>query len=112
VEILQRAYSILHREGLEHQHHTLLATKEQVGPGRFSTELRTILAAAFEGRLAQLYINERANRIGVPGGQAYQAWGKEDLLNVAAVQTVIHGGTFCELPADMMSEAAIGIMRF
>lgn len=113
VEILRQAYSILRRERMEHQRDALLAAKEQLGPGRLSTELKTILSAAFEGRLAQLYVNEGANSIGVFERGTYQSWRKEDLLNVAAVQTVIHRGKFCELPDDMMSgDAAIGIMRF
>jgi hypothetical protein len=45
---------------------------------------------------------------------AYQCWGEEDVLNLAAVQTIIHRGKACELPAEMMPDGApvIGIMRF
>lgn len=112
-EILRKAYSILHRERSEHQHAVLLATQEQSSPSRFSTDLNAILKAAFEGRVAHLYLREDASQTGVFEYGTYQGWGEEDLLNLAAVQTLIHRGTFCELPSEMMPDgAAIAILRF
>lgn len=112
-EILQKAYSILHRERIEHQHAVLLATREQSAPSRFSTNLDAILRAAFEGRVAQLYVNENASQTGEFRRETYRSWGQEDILNLAAVQTIVHRGKFCELPAEMMpGEAAVGVMRF
>ena len=112
-EILEKAHSILIRERTEHQHAALLATRERAGQSRLSTDLSVILKAAFEGRVAQLYVNEAAMRIGTFERGIYQSWGKEDLLNLAAAQTFIHRGRFCELPAEMMPEgAATAILRY
>lgn len=113
-EILQQAYSILRRDGLEHQHAALIAAKERTTPSRFSTDPDTILRAAFEGRVGQLYLNEDADRIEIFERGSYQSWGQEDLLNLASVQTIVHHGKACVLPAEMMPDGstAIGIMRF
>jgi hypothetical protein len=112
-EILRKAYSILHRERIEQQHAVLLAAKEQSAPSRLSTSLDTILRSAFEGRVGQLYVNEDATRVEEFKCGTYRSWNKEDLLNLAAVQTIVHRGKFCELPAEMMQgEDVIGVMRF
>jgi hypothetical protein len=113
-ELLQQAYSILHQEGVGRQHAALIAAKERTAPSRFSTDPDTILRAAFEGRVGQLYLDESAKRIEMFERGRYQSWGEEDLLNLAAVQTIIHHGKACELPAELMPDGAavIGIMRF
>jgi hypothetical protein len=113
-EILQQAYAILHADRIERQHVALMATQERTAPTRFSTDPDTIVRTAFEGRVGQLYLNQSAARIEMFERGAYLSWGKEDLLNLAAVQTIIHHGKACTLPAEMMPDglSAIGVMRF
>jgi hypothetical protein len=113
-ELLLEAYSILHREEIERQLAALMAARERTGPSRFSTDPDNILPAAFEGRVDQLYLNESAKRMEMFERGTYHSWGEEDLLNVAAVQTIIHDGKACELPAEMVPDGAavIGILRF
>jgi hypothetical protein len=114
IEMLQQAYSILLIDGLERQASALIAAKERTSPSRFSTDPDTILRAAFEGRMGQLYVDEDAERIDVFEREKYRSWGREDLLNLAAVQTIIHHGKSCELPTKMMPHGSIaaGLMRF
>jgi Bacterial archaeo-eukaryotic release factor family 7 len=114
IHILQQAYSILRTDAIERQRAALLAAKERTAPPGFLTDPDTILPATFEGRVRELYLNERAEKTGVFERGAYQSCGQEDLLNLAAVQTIIHHGKACSLPAEMMPGglAAIGIMRF
>lgn len=113
-EILQRAYAILRTDQLEQQQAALMAAKEKVSSSRFSTDLDGILEAAFEGRVGQLYLNEQAQRVEEFARGNYQTWGKEDLLNLAAVQTILHHGKVCSLPGERMPDksAAIAIFRF
>jgi hypothetical protein len=113
-EILQQAYSLLRADCLERQASALTATKERTSPSRFSTDPDAIVHAAFEGRVGQLYLNESVNKIATFEREDYRSWGAEDVLNLAAVQTIIHGGKTSELPSEMMPEGsiAVGIMRF
>jgi hypothetical protein len=111
---LKQAYSILHASGAQRQRAAMTAAMERAAPARFSTDPETILRAAFEGRVGELYISENAERIDMFERGAYQSCGSEDLLNLAAVQTIIHHGKYCELPSEMMPNrsAVAGIMRF
>jgi hypothetical protein len=113
-EILQKAYRILRAEHLKRQAAELAVSRERVGAGRFSTDPRTIVKAAFDGRIGELYLNETAENVGNFKRDGYAGFGKEDLLNLAAVQTVLHNGKLCEVPAEHMPErtAAFAIMRF
>ena len=113
-EILRQAYSILRAENVERHRSALIAAKERTTPSRFLTDLDIILGAAFEGRVGQLYFDEGAERIGVFERGNFRNWGKEDLLNLVVVQTIIHHGKSCELPTKMMPDGsiAVGIMRF
>jgi hypothetical protein len=113
-DMLRQAYSILRTEELERQAAALAAAKERTTSSRFSTDPNSILRAAVEGRVGQLYVDESAERIDVFKGEAFRSWGREDLLNLAAVQTIIHHGKSCELPSTMMPDGsiAIALMRF
>jgi hypothetical protein len=73
-----------------------------------------IVKAAFEGRVSELYLNESAEKIDLIERGAYRSWGKEDLLNLAAVQSIVHHGKAVALPAEMMPGRAMAaaIMRF
>jgi hypothetical protein len=63
-----------------------------------------IVKAAAEGRVASLFLSENAGTGGQP----------DDPLNMAALQTVLHGGWAFELnPADMPAKnSATALLRF
>ena len=113
-EILHRAYDVLRAEEIERQASAMLEARERTAPSRFSTELAPVLRAAFEGRVHQLYLNADASRQEVYERGTYRSWGPEDLLNLAGVQTMVHHGKVCELPARMMPDGAeaAALMRF
>lgn len=78
-----------------------------------------LLHAAFEGRIARLYLNRSSTRPGVFERGNYHSWGEEDLLNLAAAQTLVHRGEALDVPAEHMplqpsgeKAAALGIMRY
>lgn len=113
-DTVSQACSILRADEFRRDAETLTQAKERSAPGHFSTDANAILHAAFEGRVHQMYLDESAERIDVFERGTYRSWGKEDLLNLAAVETILHGGRAFELPSDMMAEgaSAFAIMRF
>ena len=78
-------------------------SKERLEPGRFSTDLESILQAAAEGRVSDLYLDENGQRMEAVAGNAN--WHDEDLLNVAAVETLRRGGAVYSLPSHLMAGA-------
>jgi hypothetical protein len=112
--LLQQAYSILRSDALERHANALKTAKESVSPNRYSADPEVILRGAFEGRVGELYTDENSERIDLFERDAYRNWGKEDVLNLAAVQTILHHGKSFELPRGMMPEGAVavGLMRF
>jgi hypothetical protein len=84
---------------------------------RLSTVPREIVKAAFEGRLADLFFSESAGLRGAWNGRTteVETGGQgEDLLNAAALQTVLHGGrAFVLSGPDMPLPADVaGVLRF
>jgi hypothetical protein len=89
--------------------------KQRLAPGRFSDHLGTILQAAAEGRVSDLYLDENAERTGDFDGKYFGGltnWHAEDLLNVAAVETLLRGGTVCSLPSDLTIDGAVAAASF
>lgn len=83
---------------------------ERLSPLRFSRDLSKILRAAAEGRVAQLYMDENAHRVGTFDGKIYGGkmnWHDEDLLNVAAVETLARSGIVYSLPTHQMDGAVV-----
>lgn len=112
--ILQEAYGILLADQRESQAAALLSAHERNARDRFSNDFDTIIRAAFEGRVAQLYLNESAEKIGVFRRDKFRTLGQEDLLNLAAVQTILHKGDAYSLPAEMIPGGAIAaaVLRY
>lgn len=93
----------------------LAEQKERFAPARFSMDLDAILRAAAEGRVSDLYLDDNGRRIGnfegkIFGGHAN--WHNEDLLNVAAVETLLAGGAVYPLPSHSMPEGAVAAAMF
>jgi len=82
-------------------------SKERLAPARFSSDLEDILRAGVEGRVSDLYLDENGQRMGAFAGKALggRNWHDEDLLNVAAVETLLRGGAVYSLPSHLMSGA-------
>jgi len=86
-------------------------SKERLAPGRFSTDLESILRAAAEGRVSDLYLDENGKRMGNFDGKIFGSrtnWHDEDLLNVAAVETLLHDGAVSSLPSHLMTGDVAG----
>ncbi len=85
--------------------------------GRVATDAHQVIRAAFEGRVADLFVSGAAERRGSWDGDNFEpriGEGGDDLLNLAAVETIRHGGRAFELDAAAMpvrSEIA-AVLRF
>ena len=110
-EVVEQAYWIVRSDRAEKASARLAELKERTSPARFSVHLEPVLQAAAEGRVDRIYIDESAQRLGLfadskHGGQSN--WGEEDLLNRAAVETILHGGLAFALPnSGMPDDAAV-----
>jgi hypothetical protein len=83
-------------------------SKERLASACFSTDLDGILRAAVEGRVSDLYLDENGQRMGAFASKVFGGrsnWHDEDLLNVAAVETLLRGGAVYSLPSHLMSGA-------
>jgi hypothetical protein len=107
-DMVRRAHDIVRFDYERRAAIAMTDAMERLAPARFSTNLEAILRAAAEGRVSDLYLDENASREGdfdgKPFGGAY--WHGEDLLNVAAVETLQHGGAVHSLPSHSMPGGA------
>jgi Bacterial archaeo-eukaryotic release factor family 3 len=79
--------------------------EKQSNAGRVSSDAREIVKAAWEGRVADLFILENAALRGTWNEQLRQietSNSREDLLNAAALETVRHGGRVFALESQDM----------
>jgi Bacterial archaeo-eukaryotic release factor family 3 len=90
-------------------------SSERLAPVRFSTDLAYILQAAVEGRVSDLYLDENGRGLGDFDGKVFGGstnWHEEDLLNVAAVETLLRGGAVYSLPTHWMPNASVAAAAF
>ncbi len=116
-EILRQAYTLVRLHCVKRQEKALAEAKERLAPARFASGMNTILRAAVEGRVTSLYIDEAARMSGVLEAiKRGERWtrGEEDLLNAAAVETILQGGEVFELPAGSLPDGAAvtAILRY
>jgi hypothetical protein len=112
--LLRRGSIMLNEAGLDRQIKALAHWTERAGSARLLTDIYTILPAAFEGRIHKLYVDANADHTGVFERNDYCSCGPEDLLNLAVVQTLLHGGEAYALPRGAMPDgaAAAAILRY
>ncbi len=105
-QILRQAHDITLFDIQRRAAQVMSEAKEGLAPARFSSDLESILRAAAEGRVSDLYLDENGQRRGSFDGKLFGArtnWRNEDLLNVAAVETLLHGGAVSSLPSHLMT---------
>lgn len=88
----------------------MAAARERLAPARFAIDLDSILQAAVEGRVSDLYLDAGALRMGIFEGKVFGGsinWHDEDLLNVAAVETLRRSGIVQSLPTHLMPKGAV-----
>ena len=107
-DLFEEVYSIVRADHVDRMAASLVERKERLAPARISMNLELILSAAAEGRVEKLYVNEGAQKMGFLPDAIRSARGRreEDLLNVAAVETILHGGAAFSLPANKLPDGA------
>jgi hypothetical protein len=107
-QILRQAHDITLFDIQRRAAREMSESQERLAPARFSSDLESILRAAAEGRVSDLYLDENGRCTGNFDGKIFGGrtnWRDEDLLNVAAVETLLHGGAVSSLPSHLMTGA-------
>lgn len=98
--------------------HVLARFEQQAGGERASSTVKEIVKAAFDGRVSDLVLAEGAQYMGNFDEATHRvkkaAAVEEDLLNAAAVQTILHSGQVFVVPANKVPHGApaIALLRY
>lgn len=118
------AWDIVEPSFLEERRKAAERFGELIGTGRSSTDLNEIQPAAHEGRVDSLFVargvrvwgryQEDERKVEFQLGQDGQRDGNEDLLDLAAVQTYLHGGKVFVVDQQEVPEgrAVAGVFRY
>ena len=118
-ELHERAWEAVRPRFSETRQKAAARYRQLAGTGQTSKDIREIAAAAYYGRIETLFAASGTQRWGVfdpDTGQVdlYQRPEGEDLLEFAAIQTVLHQGTvYVTSPENMPENAeAVSIFRY
>jgi hypothetical protein len=120
-ELRAAGWEIMHRQADRKTRAALDNYKELAGSAQASSNLREVLAGAQQGRILSLFLAEGAEQWGLcePGLGAVHPHGErqpgdEDLLNLAAIHTLRHGGHVSSVsPGDLPAGASlVAVFRF
>jgi hypothetical protein len=119
-ELHKRALEAV-RSFFETPFRTALSRYEAAGEKRSSSTVKDIVRAAFDGRVLDLVLAAGAQYMGTfddqtrdVKGHKQSLPGDEDLLNVAALQTLLHAGQVFIVPANQIPHGApaIAVYRY
>jgi hypothetical protein len=120
-ELQERAWSIVQSHFRRAQEDAAEQYRQLVGTGRAARDLSTIVMAAYDGRIATLFVTMNLQQWGVFCSESREVEvhqeavaGDEDLLDVAAAYTLLRRGTVYAVgPAHMPdATAAAAILRY
>lgn len=107
------AWAIVEPYFTQAQHSAVEQFRELTGTGKASTDPQEAIPAAYYGRVAQLFVPVGVQKWGVFDPQANALAmhseaepGDEDLLNLAAIQTLLNGGTVYAVKPEEVPESA------
>lgn len=112
-ELHAQAWPIVESFFTQDQQQAMDQYQELVGIGQASNDLKEVVSAAYYGRVAQLFVAVGQQQWGSFDPQVDQLQihveaepGDEDLLNSAAVQTLLNGGTVYAVEPENVPEKA------
>jgi hypothetical protein len=112
-ELRDRVWEIVKPHFLESQQAAIAQYHDLAGSGRTSTELKEAVAAAHYGRVDRLFVANGEQHWGTFNPDLNQVElhadmkpGDQDLLNLAAIQTILNGGTVYAVEPDQVPEDA------
>ncbi len=110
-QIAHRAWELVCRHVRQAVERAAGRYRQLAGTGGTANDITEIVAATFQGRIQELFVDRRRSCWGVfdPITQNatlhdHQESGDEDLLNVAAVHTLIHKGTVYAVEPDELPD--------
>ncbi len=105
-EMHAKALEVLHRHEQKELEGLLAQLNKQSGETS-AARPEDVVAFAYQGRVMHLFVAENASLVGSFNREAFRAeggTGDEDLVNAAAVQTILHSGRVHVLPAERMPD--------
>lgn len=112
-ELQAQAWSIVEPYFLQTQQQAIAHYHELTGTGKTSTDLKEAISGAYYGRVEQLFVavgiqewgnfDPQANELKI---HADAEPGDEDLLNSAAIQTLLNGGAVYAVEPDQVPDQA------
>ena len=122
-ELHAQAWAIVGPHFEVEQQDALAAFRQYVGTGRASSDLATVVRAAIDGRVERLLVVGDAHAWGrvdpetseaVLGGDVRSAQFDQDLLDLAAVETVLKGGRVYPVEAAVLADVGTvaGVFRY
>lgn len=112
-ELHQQALPIVEPFFAQAQQSAVEHFRELTGTGKTSIDPKEAIPAAFYGRVEQLFVAVGIQQWGVFDPQANELLmhadaepGDEDLLNAAAIQTLLNGGTVYAVPPEEVPDTA------
>jgi hypothetical protein len=110
-ELLQRALPLVEPHFTKAEDDAIEYFGEALGAGRTSTDIQEVIPATFYGRVEQLLVAINEQRWGNFDSQANQLKmhteaepGDEDLIDAAAIQTLLNGGTVYAIAPDRIPD--------
>lgn len=120
-EIHERAWPVVEPDVDHACKETAASYQQKLGTDRAIGDLKQILSAAREGRVDVLFIDQMAQRWGIAGMEPDDVQvhdkrcpGDDDLLDLAAVDTLRHRGkVYAVAPREMpIAEPAVALLRY
>lgn len=112
-ELHAQAWPLVEPLFMEAQHKAIERYKQLAGTGLTSTDVEEAVPAAHYGRVEELFVGVGAHKWGVynPEDSTLQLHpdpeaGDEDLLDTAAIETILHGGTVYAVEPDKVPDEA------
>ncbi len=120
-ELQARAWKVVQPYLRKAEEEMISQYNRQAGTGKTSGDLKEILPAAAQGRVEKLMVASGAQVWGsfLPAGQTVELHAKpteasEDLLDLAAIQTLLNGGTVYTIEPEALPDGSsvIALLRY
>ncbi len=118
-ELYDRAWKLVEPRFVKAREEVVSQYRQLAGTGRTSREMGEIIPAAFQGRVEKLVVARDVHVWGIyrPDRAAVEpreesAVGSEDLLDLAAIQTLLNGGSVYTIEPDALPDKASMIALF
>lgn len=113
-DLLQQAWALVHPHHLQSREQAATQYQQLRGTGRTTNRVSEAVTFAAQGRIGTLFVPVGVHRWGSFDAAEYKLEmhdeaqpGDEDLLDLAALQTLAHGGTVYVVQPDQMPDGAM-----